>query len=221
MQDLIKQEKFEIEVLDRLKTSRLLERLVFTGGTMLRLCFGLDRFSVDLDFWILKRINEKELFYNLKSYLEKFYELKDAKLKFYTLLFELKSSNYPRNLKIEIRRKPKDIKAKLAIAYSKYSNKQVMVKVVSLEDMMKFKIEAFLDRREIRDVFDIEFLLKRGIELDVNKDKLKRLLKGINSLTRRDYSVKLGSLLEKEQRVYYTQENFKILRLKINSKLSE
>jgi predicted nucleotidyltransferase component of viral defense system len=52
MQDLIKQEQFEIEVLDRLKSGRFLDNLIFTGGTMLRLCYGLNRFSVDLDFWL-------------------------------------------------------------------------------------------------------------------------------------------------------------------------
>jgi hypothetical protein len=40
MQDLIKQEQFEMEVLDRLKSGRFLDRMVFGGGTMLRLCFG-------------------------------------------------------------------------------------------------------------------------------------------------------------------------------------
>ena len=55
MQDLIKQEQFELEVLDRLKSGRFLDRLAFGGGTMLRLCHGLDRYSVDLDFWLLNK----------------------------------------------------------------------------------------------------------------------------------------------------------------------
>ncbi len=59
MQDLIKQEQFEIEVLDRLKSGKFLDKLVFTGGTMLRLCYGLNRFSVDLDFRVYKEIDIK------------------------------------------------------------------------------------------------------------------------------------------------------------------
>ena len=55
MQDLIKQEQFELEVLDRLKSGRFLDRLAFGGGTMLRLCYGLDRYSIDLDFWLLTK----------------------------------------------------------------------------------------------------------------------------------------------------------------------
>ncbi|MCX8043736.1 MAG: nucleotidyl transferase AbiEii/AbiGii toxin family protein [Desulfobacterota bacterium] len=40
-----------MEALDRLNSARLVGRLVFTGSTMLRLCYGLNRFSVELDFW--------------------------------------------------------------------------------------------------------------------------------------------------------------------------
>jgi predicted nucleotidyltransferase component of viral defense system len=77
MQDLIKQEQFEIEVLDRLQSGRFLDRLIFGGGTMLRLCFGLDRYSVDLDFWLLKKNREKdfdhtEWFSGLQQFLARF-----------------------------------------------------------------------------------------------------------------------------------------------------
>ncbi len=54
MQDLIQHEQFELEVLDRLNSGRLLTNLIFGGGTMLRLCHGLDRYSVDLDFWVAR-----------------------------------------------------------------------------------------------------------------------------------------------------------------------
>lgn len=42
---------------------------------------------------------------------------------------------------------------------------------------MKAKIEAFLSRKEIRDVFDIEFLLKKGINLDISASVLKEFFK--------------------------------------------
>ncbi len=69
MQDLEKQEQFELEVLDRLNSEKLLGNLVFGGGTMLRLCFGLNRFSVDLDFWVVKGIEFDKLFEDLKKCL--------------------------------------------------------------------------------------------------------------------------------------------------------
>lgn len=219
MQDLIKQEQFEMEALDRLKSGKFLDKLVFTGGTMLRLCYGLNRFSVDLDFWLYKEINVKAYFVRLKEVLSKYYTIRDAEDKFYTLIFEIKSENYPRTLKIEIRKKAEKIRTDMSIAYSKYSNTQVLVRTLALQEVMNSKIEAFLNRKEIRDVFDIEFLLKRGIELKTTKEELQKLLEGIKTLDKKDYSVKLGSILDPEQRKYYMKENFKILIMKINELL--
>ena len=143
MQDLIKQEIFELEVLDNLNSSRLLDNLIFTGGTMLRLCHGLDRYSVDLDFWVYEPDDFKKMYDSIGNCLSKYYSLKDSANKHYTLLFELKSDKYPNRLKIEIRKEKKKIKFEKSIAYSKNSNKQVMLSTVSLEDMMKAKIECF------------------------------------------------------------------------------
>jgi len=219
MQDLIKQEQFELELLDRLNSQKLLNKLVFGGGTMLRLCFGLNRFSVDLDFWVVKKISEAGLFKDLKECLNRSYKITDCANKFYTLLFEIKSRDYPRSLKLEIRKETKKIRVEQAIAYSKYANTQVFLNVVSLKDMLVAKIGAFLERKEIRDAFDMEFLLKKGIELDTSPAILEKVLKEINSLTKRDYSVKLGSVLEEGQRRYYLTENFKILKSAIQEKI--
>lgn len=220
MQDLIKQEQFELEVLDKLNSKKLLANLIFGGGTMLRLCFGLSRFSVDLDFWFIRSADKNKLFKNIKDYLAQSYVVKNSANKFYTLLFEIKSKDYPRSLKIEIRKEIKKIKTESAIAYSRYSNQQVFLKAVSLGDMMNAKIEAFLQRKEIRDAFDMEFLFKKGVALDTSKEKLENTLSVLDSLSKKDYSVKLSSLLEENQRVYYMKENFKILRSAISEKLS-
>ena len=212
MQDLMKQEQFEMEVLEKLNSRKLLGKLILGGGTMLRLCYGLSRFSVDLDFWVIRRIKFDSLFKKLKSCFKEEYKIVDAANKFYTLLFELSSKDYPRNIKIEVRKEKKDISAEQMIAYSRYSNIQVLLQVVSLKDMMAAKMDAFIDRKEIRDVFDMEFLVKRGILPQAPSDKLQKILKGIDSFKKRDYSVKLGSLLEAKERQYYLRENFKVLK---------
>jgi predicted nucleotidyltransferase component of viral defense system len=211
MQDLIMQERFELEVLDRLNSGKFLTHIVFCGGTMLRLCHNLNRFSVDLDFWVIKEL-KPGFFENMKAYLAKHYDIKDSAKKFHTILFELRSHAYPRSLKLEIRREVKKIHVEQLIAYSKYANTQVFLRSVSLSDMMESKLEAFLDRQEIRDVFDMEFLFKKGVPLEASDDTLREVLRLINAFSRRDYTVRLGSLLEKEQREYYSVENFKILK---------
>ena len=65
MQILEKQEQFELEVLERLNSIRVLNQLIFCGGTMLRLCYSLNRFSVDLDFWLTEEIDSNKLLLEL------------------------------------------------------------------------------------------------------------------------------------------------------------
>ncbi len=212
MRDLIRQEQFELEVLDRLNSGRFLSRMVFGGGTMLRLCHGLDRYSVDLDFWLLPMDDYSEWFIRLRRYVEDFYDLRDAADKFYTLVLELKSRDYPRSLKIEMRKDKGDIATEQSIAYSPFSSIQVFVKTIPLEDMMRSKFDALSKRKEIRDAYDLEFLVKKGIEVKISPREADRLLEVIEDFTPRDYKVKLGSLLEADRRGYYNTNNFRILK---------
>ncbi len=78
--------------------------------------------------------------------------------------------------------------------------------------MMSSKIAAFLDRGEIRDAFDMEFLVKKGVYPDAGPEIAGEIVRRLDALTPRDYSVKLGSLLPAEIRTYYRQRNFAILK---------
>jgi len=220
MNDLIQQEIFEIEVLTWLKNKGFLRNMIIGGGTMLRLCYNLKRYSVDLDFWTY-RINEIDHFFiNLRDSLKIDYDLTDAQNKYYTLLFEIKKAPYPRKLKIEIRKDTEEKDFQEKIAYSPYSNQQVLVKSFTLEQMMKNKIEAFLDRKEIRDVFDIEFLIRKGINISAKNEELKKIKEIIQGFEKRDYYVTLGSLLADDIREYYKKDNFTYLLGIINERLS-
>ena len=117
MQILKLHEIFEMEVLDNLNSGKLLDPLIFIGGTMLRLCHGLNRYSVDLDFWLNKDINIKKYFSKIKDVLNQNYQIKDQVNKHYTILFEIKSDKYHRNLKIEIRKKNKKMPVDTINAY--------------------------------------------------------------------------------------------------------
>jgi predicted nucleotidyltransferase component of viral defense system len=219
MQSLIQQERFEIEVLDRLNSARFLNFLVFYGGTMLRLCHGLDRFSVDLDFRMTGTAREKTFFQDLHAFLSGLYSIRDAADKFHTLIFEFRSPAYPRTLKIEIRKRSENLETEQAIAYSPHSTRQVLVQTVTLREMMSLKTAALVDRGEIRDAYDMEFLVKRGIGLSADRKILEKVLRRIESFTKTDYRVKLGSLIGPEQRAYYREHNFRILKAAIQDRI--
>lgn len=217
MDTLNKHEIFEIEVLEKLKNAKFLDPLVFAGGTMLRLCYELNRYSTDLDFWFVRRVNQKAYFSRLKKYLSQIYELTDAQIKFNTLLVEIRSRNYPKRLKIEIRKETKKCDFQEAIAFSKYGTIQVILKVHTLEQTMRNKIEAALGRNDIRDIFDLEFLLRQGVALEATKARLLELKKVVLNFKDNDYRVSLGSILEADARDYYIKNKFGYILGKINA----
>ena len=211
--DTFKQhEVFEIEVLDRMNSAKMLDPLVFGGGSMLRLCHELNRYSVDLDFWFVKKVSQNDFFDKGLKTFEKYYEITDAQIKHYTILFELRSAQYPKRLKIEIRRELKDWDYQQDIAFSKFSTKQVVLKTHTLDQTINNKIEAFLDRGEIRDCFDIEFMVRRGVEIPLKEEKESiAFRKKITNLKKIDFMVKLGSILEDDTREYYVTHRFRFL----------
>jgi len=213
-----KHEIFEIEVLEKLKNARLLDSLVFGGGTMLRLCHELKRYSVGLDFWRIKDTAETTLFDKIKDVLQQNYDITDAQMKHFTILLEIRSGYFPKRLKIEIRKEIRDWDFQEKIAYSRFSTKQVVLRAHTLEQTMKNKIAALLERVEIRDGFDIEFLLRQGIPLpdlsDADKTKMIARLDGFKD---NDFKVKLGSILESDIRAYYIENQFNYLKRKLAS----
>ena len=220
MQELQSLEIFEIEVLESMSNARMLEHLYFGGGTMLRLCHNLNRHSTDLDFWLDNKKDSRQYFLTIKSLLESNYTVTDAENKKNTLLFEIKSPSLKRSLKIEIRKEQNDFEWERKIAFSSFTNKQVLVKALTLNQMMKNKVEALLSRKAIRDCFDIEFLLMRGIPLPKGKEKLEAMLRVIDSYKERDFKVTLGSILSVNDRKLYTEKKFALLREEIKSKIA-
>ncbi|MCD6569228.1 MAG: nucleotidyl transferase AbiEii/AbiGii toxin family protein [Deltaproteobacteria bacterium] len=211
-----KHEIFEIEVLEKLKNERLLESLVFGGGSMLRLCHELKRYSVDLDFWRIKSVSTEELFNKFQHLFKQDYDVTDAQIKHFTLLFEIRSTHFSKRLKIEIRKEIRDWDFQEKIAYSKFSTKQVILKAHTLEQTMKNKIAALIDRGEIRDGFDIEFLLRQGVPLpELTKNEISKLINRIDDFKAKDFKVKLGSVLESDIREYYIKNQFQLLKQKL------
>jgi predicted nucleotidyltransferase component of viral defense system len=218
MNILGRHEVFEIEVLDKLNSLKLLDPLVFGGGTMLRLCHELNRYSVDLDFWFVTKTAQKAFFDKLLKTLEQDYEITDAQIKHFALLVEVRTGNYPKRLKVEIRREQKECDHQAKIAFSRFSTKQVLLKAHSLEQTMKNKIEALLDRGEIRDCLDIEFMLRRGTSLpQLSGKRVDDLRKKAAGFKDKDFKFKLGSIVDSNTRAYYTQNRFSYLMERLNT----
>lgn len=71
MRPVIEKELLHYDILFALESNRLLENLTFQGGTSLRLCYGGNRFSEDLDFVGGRDFNSAMLT-DMKSCIEKY-----------------------------------------------------------------------------------------------------------------------------------------------------
>ena len=217
MELLNKHERLEVEVLDHLARGGYFRRIVFGGGTMLRLCHELPRYSVDLDFWFSRKTGYEKFHQNMEIFLSKNYELTDVCNKHYTLLYELRSGLSDRKLKIEIRKEIVQRGVESKIAFSGHASSQVLVQALSLEESARRKKKALLSRNEIRDYFDMEFLLKKGIRMEFSGKEKKEIEKRVILFKKEDYSVSLGSLLDKKLREYYVKNGFSYLLEKLRS----
>jgi predicted nucleotidyltransferase component of viral defense system len=216
MNELAQHEEFEIAVLQLLKNRGLLSGFIFAGGTMLRLCYELNRYSVDLDFFARQATDAATHLTALTETIASRYEVTDAACKRNTVLCELRSAGRPRRLKLEFRTDAARYDYQQRIAFSTHSTIQVILDVPTLEEALHMKVKAALDRQIIRDFFDIEFILRRGVVLAVPERTRAELRRIIAAFTPRDYSTVLGSMLAPDDRAYYSAHGFEYLERKLS-----
>lgn len=155
--------------------------LVFKGGTALNKCYGLDRFSEDLDFTCSNTISVGRI---------------EEGLKRFRLDFEMKKDEYENGVKISLLIKgPLYTGIRLSLckfiidlSFRENVVLKPTIKIIGrfLEEIPAFdvlvmneneilaeKIRAIMSRTKARDVYDLWFLLKKGVKFDVELAKKK------------------------------------------------
>jgi predicted nucleotidyltransferase component of viral defense system len=130
--------------------------LGFKGGTAALMFYGLDRFSVDLDFDLVDESQEKFVFDRVIQIVEKIGILKEAHKKHFNLFCLISYEDKARNIKIEINRR------QFGSRYEIKTYLGVSMKVMVLEDMFAHKLMAMHERIDEtgRDIYDVWFYLK-------------------------------------------------------------
>ena len=217
MKRLEDHESFEMAFLNQLASRRLTGSLVFGGGTMLRLCHELPRYSLDLDFWFYSETHFNDFFTRLRDAASPVYEITDAQEKFHSLLLELSRARGTTKLKIEVRKRVAPAgSSENKIAYSPHFPVQVLVRGFTLKQMFKNKVSALIERGEIRDAFDLEFLLRKGIQPNLTDEEMNAVVKRLKGFKKKDFDVKLGSIVLPDLREYYRVNRFSFLEEKLN-----
>jgi hypothetical protein len=217
MQRLRDHERYEMAMLQWLGSRRFLGSLAFGGGTMLRLCHELPRYSLDMDFWFFKKEDYDDFYGRLHESISRDHDVTDAQNKYYSILVEIRREKGIPRLKMELRKTVAPVgSTEEKIAFSPHFPNQVLVRGFTLMQMMKNKVIALLDRGEVRDAFDLEFLVRKGVPLEFTKEKKREILKKLKGFDKKDFDVKLGSILEPDLRDYYRQRRFAYLEEKLS-----
>ena len=157
------------------------KELVFKGGTALQKVYGLNRFSLDLDFTstngddeeIMKRIAEdmEDFGYNTKvSRTEKFKDISETfVLKVQGPLFDGTDRSIT-TLRVEVSlRRDLILKPDAKEIVPIYPDvRPYLLLVMRLDEILAEKMRAILYRGRPSDLYDLWFLLKKNVKMDVN-----------------------------------------------------
>lgn len=187
MTDLNKHKFFMLQILrDIYSDLELANYLGFKGGTALLFFYELPRFSVDLDFNLLKPEKQEEVYQKVRAILLKYGQIYDEAQKFFGPLLVLDYGYGERKLKVEISNRMYD---------NHYEIKNFMgvnMQVMTVSDMFAHKLCALLDRNELanRDIFDCWFFMERRTPIN------KSLIEARMGIPFSDYLQKCIDFLE-------------------------
>ena len=204
--------------------------LGFKGGTAANLFYGLNRFSVDLDFDLLDESKEDYVFEEIKKILENYGEVKEARKKRFNLFYLLSYNEKEptaQNIKIEINRRNFN---------SQYELKNylgITMKVMVREDMFAHKLVAAYERlgKTNRDLFDVWFFLKNDWPINKNIieertkmkffDFLNKLIQSIEKLPEKGILAGMGELLDEKTKnwvkLHLKEDLLFLLKLKLET----
>lgn len=167
----------QLQILKEIYTDTTIAPLLgFKGGTAALMFYGLNRFSVDLDFDLLTpggvealdEDKEKEIFEKILKITKDYGEIRESRIKRYNLLIILSYDAKAQNIKIEVNRR---------VFGSRYELKTLLgisMLVMVRGDMFANKLMAMYERvgKTSRDVFDVYFFAKNN--WPINKEIVEK-----------------------------------------------
>lgn len=196
--------------------SKYPNKFIFKGGTCLKLCFGLERASEDLDFSTNQNLQEikKIILLCLKNFEllnipYKIYSIKEFKgnirfeIRFKGLLFNgnLNSTN---TLKIDFN-KQKTINKEAKVIQKIFSDvPQFVINVVSEKEILAEKIMALINTLEPKHLYDLWVLFNKGVEIEkklieqkLKQEKIKyKNFKYFKYPSKKEYEIVLKNLVD-------------------------
>jgi len=142
--------------------TRIAPFLGFKGGTAALMFYGLDRFSVDLDFDLLDEAQEEVVFERVANIIGKYETIREANRKQFGLFFVLSYEHAARHVKVEINQR------QFGSRYEVKTYLGVSMLVMVPEDIFAHKLVAMHERigTTSRDIYDVWFFLQNRFPIN-------------------------------------------------------
>lgn len=136
--------------------------LGFKGGTAALMFYGLNRFSVDLDFDLLDETKEDYVFERIIPIIKRHGTLKESHKKRFSLFCLLSYEDKAHTIKVEINRR------QFGSRYELKTYLGVSMLVMLPEDMFAHKLMAMVERigKTSRDIYDVWFFLQHRFPIN-------------------------------------------------------
>jgi len=160
MLDRQKHEQILKNILREIYTTPDLQgRLTFKGGTCLYMFYGLDRFSIDLDFNVMSETLPEQTISNI---LKKYLIIDDQMNKYFTWFWLGSYEKGKKKVKIEMNKREHD---------DTYVNKNfygLTIPTLSPDCMFAHKLCAITDRKKLqnRDLYDAHFMFIKNFPIN-------------------------------------------------------
>ncbi len=230
----ILREYIQLVFLKNLYSLKQSEKILFKEGTLIHLLLGSPRFSEDLDFTAILEKEKLQKVVNKAAYLslEEIPNLKIRKIKNTETSYEAKiiykdNLKYPVAVKLDFSLREKPLTKVPTILETVFPiSYYPVIMHLGNEEILAEKIRAILVRGKGRDLFDIYFLLSKGVKLNKKfiEEKLKfynlsysfdELIKAVENFSDKSLKTDLGKFLPPEQRKiipYLKNETIKKLK---------
>lgn len=178
------------------------------GGTAAYLFYGLDRFSVDLDFNLLHEGKDDFVLERVSGYLKEFGTVRDQQKKHFTLFCLLSYEKGQHGVKIEISRRA------LPARYEIKDYFGISMRVMVQDHMFAHKLMAMCERKRPanRDLYDVWFFFRKlwPINVQVLEERsglsfqqyLKQAIAHVEKVDNGNILDGIGELLSEKQKIW-------------------
>jgi predicted nucleotidyltransferase component of viral defense system len=189
--------------------------------------YGLDRFSVDLDFDLLDESKEDLVFNRVIGIVARFGKLKESHKKRFNLFCLVSYEDKAHNIKIEINRR------QFGSRYEIKTYLGVSMHVMTPEDMFAHKLMAMYERigKTSRDIYDVWFFLNHRFPINKTiiekrakmpfNEMIQQCIEKLEKMSNRKILDGVGELLTPSQkdwaRAKLREETIDLLRLRLEN----